>query len=159
RLTASTLLQGAWSLLLSRYSGEREVVYGTTVSGRPADLPGVEAMVGLLIQTLPMRVRADGGQEVLPWLHDLQAQLLRPDRHAAGLAQFQRWSDPPAGTPLFQPLLVYESYPVAPALRAADGDDDGRLRIAEVQGSYDSSYPVTLVASPEGESLRLRLSH
>jgi amino acid adenylation domain-containing protein/non-ribosomal peptide synthase protein (TIGR01720 family) len=159
RLTTSTLLQGAWSLLLSRYAGEREVVYGTTVSGRPADVAGVEAMVGLLIQTLPMRVSTSGDQRVLPWLQGLQEQLLEADRHAAGLAQIQRWSELPAGTALFQTLLVYESYPVAPELRAAAGDSSRRLRIAEVRGSYDSSYPLTLVASPERETLRLRLSH
>ena len=57
QFTLNTLMQGAWSLLLSRYSGEEDVLFGITVSGRPASLPGVESMVGLFINTLPLRVR------------------------------------------------------------------------------------------------------
>src|SRR5207248_11175020 len=55
-LTVNTMVQGAWALLLSRYSGERDVVFGTTVSGRPPGPPGVESVVGLLLNTVPTRV-------------------------------------------------------------------------------------------------------
>src|SRR5215216_1016254 len=55
-LSLNTLALGAWALLLSRYSGKRDVVFGSTVSGRPAELAGVETMVGLFINTLPLRV-------------------------------------------------------------------------------------------------------
>src|SRR5690606_16964262 len=58
-VTLNNLAQGAWALLLSRLSGEREVVFGTVVSGRPPELPGVESIVGLFINTLPVRVAAD----------------------------------------------------------------------------------------------------
>src|SRR3982074_1366262 len=72
RLTMSTLVQGAGALLLSRYSGEREVVFGATVSGRPGELAGVEEMVGMFINTLPVRVRVEGGRELMGWLEGLQ---------------------------------------------------------------------------------------
>jgi hypothetical protein len=73
-LTLNTVVQGAWALLLSRYSGESDVVFGTTVAGRPADLPGVESMIGMFINTVPTRVRVDGGQGVGSWLGELQVE-------------------------------------------------------------------------------------
>lgn len=76
-LTLNTIVQGAWGLLLSRYSGEDDVVFGATVSGRPAELPAAESLVGLCINTLPVRVRVDPVQPVRAWLADLQAQQAR----------------------------------------------------------------------------------
>src|SRR6185436_11435234 len=76
QLTLNTLVQGAWALLLSRYSGEADVVFGVTVSGRPATLAGVETMVGLFINTLPARVKIPTTQSILDWLQALQAQQL-----------------------------------------------------------------------------------
>ena len=67
RLTMNTLVQGAWSMLLARYSGAAEVVFGATVSGRPVAIAGVEEIVGLFINTLPVRVRLTGEQPVLEW--------------------------------------------------------------------------------------------
>src|SRR5207302_314798 len=74
QLTLNTLLQGAWALLLSRYSAEEEVVFGITVAGRPETLPGVEDMVGLFIHTLPVCVKAPCRELLLLWLRELQAQ-------------------------------------------------------------------------------------
>src|SRR5438045_8130885 len=71
-LTVNTVVQGVWALLLSRYSGERDVVFGTTVSGRPAELPGVESMVGMFINTVPTRVQVHSGQSAASWLRALQ---------------------------------------------------------------------------------------
>ncbi len=74
QLTLNTLVQGAWALLLSRYSGEPDVVFGVTVSGRPSALFGVEFMVGLFINTLPLRAQINPQQRLLPWLQSLQVQ-------------------------------------------------------------------------------------
>ena len=76
RLTLNTLVQGAWALLLSRYSGEEDVAFGATVSGRPPDLAGVESMVGLFINTLPVRVQVAADDSLLPWLNRLQSQMV-----------------------------------------------------------------------------------
>src|SRR5436853_1897294 len=76
-LTLSTIIQGAWALLLSRYSGEPDVLFGTPMSGRPADLPGVETMVGLFINTLPVRIAAASEAMLLPWLKAIQDQHVR----------------------------------------------------------------------------------
>ncbi|UCF26753.1 MAG: non-ribosomal peptide synthetase, partial [Chloroflexota bacterium] len=71
RITLNTVIQGAWGILLSRYSGDRDVIFGTTLSGRPADLRGVENMVGMFINTLPLRVNVTDDDQLLPWLQQL----------------------------------------------------------------------------------------
>ena len=81
-LTLNTLLQGAWAAPLGRATAERDVVFGVTVLGRPIDLPGVDSMVGLLINTLPVRVSVPPGACVLPWLRGLQAEGLELRRYA-----------------------------------------------------------------------------
>ena len=118
RLTLNTLLQGAWALLLSRYSGQEEVIFGATTSGRPAELAGVEGMVGLFINTLPVRVRVAGDSRVGEWLSQLQRRQLaaRQFEHSS-LVDLQGWSEVPAGSPLFESLLVFENYPVSEELR------------------------------------------
>ena len=119
-LTLNTIVQGAWALLLSRYSGEPDVVFGTTVSGRPAELPGAEDMVGMFINTIPTRTHVRSRQPLLPWLHDLQVQQSssRAFDHIA-LSQLQAWSDLPPATSLFDSMVVFENYPFADTATAA----------------------------------------
>ena len=74
QLTLNTLVQGAWGLLLSRYSGEEDVIFGTVVSGRPPDLAGVESMVGMFVNTQPARVKIRPKDSLLSWLKQLQGQ-------------------------------------------------------------------------------------
>ncbi|MFP2902304.1 condensation domain-containing protein, partial [Corallococcus sp. 4LFB] len=111
QLTLNTLVQAAWALVLARHSGEQDVVLGATVSGRPSDLPGVERMTGLFINTLPVRVRVPAQEQIVPWLRQLQAQQLelRQYEHSP-LVRVQGYSQVPRGTPLFQSLFVFENY-------------------------------------------------
>jgi hypothetical protein len=74
RLTLNTLLQGAWALLLSRCCGEEDVLFGTTVSGRSAGLPGIDSMVGLFINALPVRTKVSPDADILSWLEEFQNQ-------------------------------------------------------------------------------------
>jgi len=108
QLTLNTLVQGSWALLLSRYSGEEDVIFGATVSGRPPDLPGAETMVGLFINTLPVRVQIKPEATTLEWLKELQAKQakLRQYEHSF-LVDVQGWSDVPRDLPLFESLLVF----------------------------------------------------
>jgi hypothetical protein len=116
-LTLNTLVQGAWALALAHQAGEEDVVFGFTASGRPADLPGVESMIGLFINTVPVRVRVDRARCVADWLRDLQEQLVELRRFEfTPLSQVQAWSEVPAGEPLFESLLVFENYPVGETL-------------------------------------------
>jgi amino acid adenylation domain-containing protein/non-ribosomal peptide synthase protein (TIGR01720 family) len=154
-LTLNTLVQGAWALLLHRYSGANEVVFGSTVAGRPPELPGVEGMVGLFINTLPVRVRLAGGSTTLDWLQQLQDQQVATRQYEySPLVQIQAWSGIPRGQPLFESLLVFENYP-AIAGDAAQRTQAG-LTIQQVRTIPQTNYPLMLVAMP-GPALTLRL--
>ncbi|MDQ4104739.1 MAG: amino acid adenylation domain-containing protein, partial [Actinomycetota bacterium] len=146
-LTLNTIVQGVWALLLSRYSGEREVVFGTVVSGRPAELVGVESMVGMFINTVPTRVQVDDGAELLPWLRELQVQQSGSRRFDfVSLAQLQAWSDLPAGANLFNSVAVFENYPFEEAPEGRPG-----LRIREVSARDTTNFPLSLRAYLAGQ--------
>ncbi|HZF07305.1 MAG TPA: amino acid adenylation domain-containing protein [Thermoanaerobaculia bacterium] len=155
KLTLNTLVQGAWALLLSRRSGEEDVVFGSVVSGRPADLPGVETMTGLFLNTLPIRVRVPPDEPFLPWAAALQARAadLRQFEHTP-LVQVQGWSAVPRGTPLFESIVVFENYP----LGAVADPRDGEPRITGVRVQSRTSFPLTLVVNPAPD-LGLKLRH
>src|SRR5262245_21030197 len=113
QLTLNTLLQGAWALLLSRYSGRPDVCFGATVSGRPADLAGAEEMVGMLINTLPVRVRVDGGARVLDWLRELQARQADARQYDwTPLVELHGCSGVPRDVPLLDNIFIFANYPV-----------------------------------------------
>jgi amino acid adenylation domain-containing protein/non-ribosomal peptide synthase protein (TIGR01720 family) len=146
-LTVSTVIQGAWGLLLSRYSGQRQVTFGTTVSGRPADLPGVNSMIGLFINTVPTRVGVHNVQDVLPWLRQLQAEQAELRRFEfVSLAQLQSWSAVPGGTNLFESIVVFENYPFDEESIVSYG-----LEICEMHDVQPTSYPLSVVASPSDQ--------
>ena len=156
RLTLNTLVQGGWALLLSRYSGEDDVVFGTTVSGRPAELAGVETMVGLFINTLPHRVRVRDDARLLSWLQELQTQQLeRQPYEYSRLVDVQGWSEVPRGQALFESLLVVENYPVDASLQ---GQPLAAVQIEDVRFREQTNYPLTLVVVP-GAGLTLRLMY
>ncbi len=112
RVTLSTVVQAAWALLLSRYSGERDVTFGVTVSGRPAELDGIEATIGLFINTLPLRVGIDHAEPLDRWLGRLQAQSLELRRYEhVSSGQVHRLSEVPGAMPLHESILVFENYP------------------------------------------------
>ncbi len=154
RVTMGTIIHGAWALLLSRYCGTDDVVYGATQSGRPATLPGVESMVGLFINTLPSRVRVDADAELIPWLQRLQVDQVESRAFDyASLADVQRWSQLPPGEALFDTLIVFENYPWP---RRAGGEDaQSALSIERTQASYSTNYAVTMLAKP-GEQLGIQ---
>ena len=159
KVTVNTILQGAWALLLYRYSGARDLVFGATVSGRTPELTGVDEMVGLFINSLPIRVTVRPEQKLTDFLRSLQ-------EHNATLRQFewtplsdiQRWSDVPNGTPLFESLMVFESYP-----EAEDGGTAPTLAVeplaAASSGAYTltqgrNNYPISLMVEP-GRDLKV----
>ncbi|MEO0516237.1 MAG: amino acid adenylation domain-containing protein [Cyanobacteria bacterium P01_A01_bin.116] len=174
RLTLNTLVQGAWALLLSHYSDgnpqtERHtaaptehstetmqsVTYGSVVSGRPTNLSGVESIVGLFINTLPVCVQIDPSQPLLPWLQARQKQLLSLREHeATPLSKIQKWSDMPQGSPLFESIVAFEN------LTAADTPSLD-FEITNEQYLEQSNYPLALLVFPAGQendkTLDLRL--
>jgi amino acid adenylation domain-containing protein/non-ribosomal peptide synthase protein (TIGR01720 family) len=152
-LTLNTLVQGAWALLLGRYSRERDVLYGTTVAGRPASLEGVGEMIGLFINTLPVRVRVSPEAPLVSWLKRLQAgQALAREYEHSPLVEVQASSEVARGRPMFESLLVFENYPVD--VRTLGCGES--LKAGDVRWFDHTNYPLTLVAVP-GEELSLEL--
>ncbi|HEU4404960.1 MAG TPA: amino acid adenylation domain-containing protein, partial [Polyangiaceae bacterium] len=155
RVTVSTLVQGAWALVLGRTAGSADVLFGITVAGRSAPVAGVEAAAGLFINTLPLRVAIGPSATVVQWLRELLKATteLGPYEHTP-LSRARAWSAVPPGRPLFESLLVFENYPADPRIhRGLPG-----LDVRDVSFEDQTNYPLTLAALP-GPELRLRLSY
>ncbi|HEX3730941.1 MAG TPA: amino acid adenylation domain-containing protein, partial [Opitutaceae bacterium] len=152
RVTPATVIEGAWALLLARLSGERDVVFGQTVAGRPPELAGVEAMVGLFINTLPRRIRMRSAEPLGDWLRAVQAEAAatREFEHTP-LVRTQAWSAVARDRPLFETLLVVENYPTGQTLGSL-----GAVRVEQARSHERTHYPVTLIAAP-GARWHLRL--
>jgi amino acid adenylation domain-containing protein/non-ribosomal peptide synthase protein (TIGR01720 family) len=156
-LTMNILLQGAWSLLLSRYSGEEEVLFGATVSGRPSSLEGVEAMVGLFINTLPVRVSVTTEEPLVPWLSRLHKNQVERETYGyLPLVEIQKCSEIASNVPLFESLLVFENYPIDNNTKPMD---DGYLSIDSAEAFEQTNYPLTLIAALTGDDLVVRFSY
>ena len=150
RITLNTLLQGAWALLLQHYCGQQTVAFGVTVSGRPANLAGVENMLGLFINTLPLIVAGRSVQTIGDWLRFLQQDnLALREQEQTPLYEIQRWAGQ-AGAAMFDTLLVFENFPVDAALRNANAG----LQFGLPEHVDTTHYPLTLSVSI-GKSLEL----
>ena len=152
-LTLNTYVQAAWAILLGRLTGRDDVVFGVTVAGRPPEMPGIESMVGLFINTLPLRVKLPSHKPIVDLLVKLQDTQSRLMAHQhLGLAEIQ--GDTGLGQ-LFDTLVVFENYPVDRAGSTAATD---RLRLMPVDWYDASHYSLSLMAGP-GERLQLRLEY
>ncbi|TAE52382.1 MAG: non-ribosomal peptide synthetase, partial [Nostocales cyanobacterium] len=155
QLTMNNLVQGVWGLLLSRYSQENDVVFGATVSGRPPSLPGVESMVGLFINTLPVRLQIAENIDVLSLLKQLQQQQIDSEQFAySPLVEIQGWSEVPRGTGLFNSIVVFENYPID----SNNVETDAKLTITNSRGIEHTNYPLTIISGP-GEQLIIKISY
>ncbi|HEY6350740.1 MAG TPA: amino acid adenylation domain-containing protein, partial [Candidatus Angelobacter sp.] len=156
RLTLNTFMQAGWGLLLSRYSDQLDVIFGATTAARPVDLRGAEEIVGLFINTLPVRLRLQDRDSVLDCLRRLQQEQIEARRYEyTPLVRIQSWSEVPPGQPLFQTLFVFESYPVA---KPATGPQTGGMRALAASGEESTNYPLTATVIP-GADLVLDIAY
>ncbi|GAB1715821.1 MAG: hypothetical protein NTAFB05_08630 [Nitrobacter sp.] len=156
RVTLNTLVQAAWILLLQRYCGQRTVTFGATVAGRPADLPGAEAMLGLFINTLPVIQGPGSEQHIGDWLRQLQAEnVMLREHEQVPLYDIQRWAGQP-GQALFDTILVFENYPVDEALRARSGKV---LFFGPANNVEMTSYPLTVSFVERSDMLEIALTY
>ncbi|WP_323114777.1 non-ribosomal peptide synthetase [Pseudomonas guariconensis] len=156
RVTLNTLVQAAWLLLLQRYTGQRTVTFGATVSGRPETLEGAEQMLGLFINTLPVVSHVPTAQAVGDWLRELQAYNLRiRDHQHTPLGDIQRWAGQ-GGQALFDSIIVFENQPVDRTLREWDGES---LRFEEVSDFGLTSFAMDLMVSVDDGGLRIEYMH
>src|SRR6185369_7721278 len=154
KVTLNTIIQGAWAMLQHLYTGDDDIVFGTTVSGRPPALENVESMVGLFINTLPVRIAISSDDQVVPWLQRIQRSNVElRDYEYSQLVDAQRNSDVPAGTPLFNSIIVFENFPVDSAVNQLDMG----LKIRGFSFTEQTNYRLTLIAIP-GKRMVLKIA-
>ncbi|WP_436800659.1 amino acid adenylation domain-containing protein, partial [Streptomyces syringium] len=153
-VTTNTIVQSAWALLLGHLTGRDDVVFGATVSGRPADIPGIESMVGLFINTLPVRVRLDSAETLgglVNRIQERQTDLL--PHHHIGLNDVQRLT---GHSELFDTIVVFENYPIDD--KALEQDSQG-LNITSGSSRDATHYPLSLIAAQVDVGFELRLDY
>ncbi len=156
RLTLNSVLHGAWALLLHRYSGSTDVLFGSVVSGRPPELHGLDDMVGCFLNTLPFQTRIQTGMSLLEWLKQLQHQHLEMrEFEQSGLMDISRWAGLQGQVHSWlQTALVFENLAEFPA------EFPGlNLRLVSPGLEEESSFPLALQVLPEKTGLRLLLNY
>ncbi|WP_445634029.1 Carrier domain-containing protein [Nostoc sp. DSM 114161] len=149
QLTLNTLIQGTWAILLSRYSGENDVVFGTVVSGR-GNLAETESMVGVLINTLPLRVRVNPEESLISWLKQLQIQQNETRQYEqCPLIKIQKWSDIPTGQPLFESIVNFQNYQTD----FSKLEQVSNLKISNICSFMHPHYPLTVSVKVDSELL------
>ena len=144
KITINSFLQAVWAILLAKYSGEDDVVFGATFSGRPTDLTGSETMLGLFINTLPIRATIDTNVSLTNWIIDFHKnQVAVKDFEHTPLFEIQKWSDIPSKDSLFDSLFVFENYPVDSSVKNIDLS----FEIKDVKTVEKTNYPITVVSS------------
>jgi non-ribosomal peptide synthetase component F len=152
-VTPGTLVQGAWALLLAGLTGQNDLVFGSVFAGRPAELEGAEAMIGLLMNTLPIRTRLTPSIALGTWLSALQQQVTDAAEHGyVSAAQAARLAALHPTQPLFESAVFFENYPVDESLKAGAAG----VRLSGLRFHEQHHYPLSLIAMP-GERLGLRV--
>jgi amino acid adenylation domain-containing protein/non-ribosomal peptide synthase protein (TIGR01720 family) len=150
RVTLNSLLLAAWSVVLSRYSESDDIICGVTAAGRPSTLPGVEGMLGLFINTLPMRLTLPKQGDMMTWCGQLQEQQVewREYEHSP-LVEVHGWSEIPRSRPLFESIFVFENYPVDNSVI----EQTSGLTVNDIHFVDQASYPLSVLVVPGTELL------
>ncbi|WP_231887598.1 condensation domain-containing protein, partial [Paenibacillus jamilae] len=147
--TLSTVIQAIWGILLQRYNNTRDVVFGTVVSGRPAEIQGVEQMVGLFINTIPVRIRAEKEESFSTLIAKLQQEAWASEQHHYyPLAEIQ--SRTAHGGGLVQNLLAFENYPIEEAVKG-QGDHETGLSVLSTKVSEQTNFDFNFIVIPEND--------
>ncbi|MCD6571340.1 MAG: amino acid adenylation domain-containing protein, partial [Deltaproteobacteria bacterium] len=155
RLTLSTLVQGAWAILLGRYSNQDDVVFGATISGRPASLPSSDEMIGLFINTLPVRAKWNNSVTILNLLKEIQTQSLKIQEYEYSFLPDVRACSGVSGSKgLFDSIVIFENYPT----NFEGTDIDSQIRISDFDAQEMTHYDLTLVIRP-GSKMELCLEY
>ncbi|WP_139070811.1 condensation domain-containing protein, partial [Paenibacillus sp. KS1] len=156
QLTLNTLMQAAWGIILQKYNNTGDAVFGGVVSGRPAEIPGIESMIGLFINTIPIRVVCEADDRFADVMKQLQEKALESGRYDYyPLYDIQALSAHKQD--LINHILVFENYPMEEQMEQA-GDERGQLNITDVRVAEQTSYDFNLVVMP-GEDMMIRLEY
>ncbi|MFD3658922.1 condensation domain-containing protein, partial [Streptomyces sp. NPDC058620] len=159
RLTPNTVVQAAWAIVMSLYSGSDDVLFGVTTSGRDGQLDGMESMVGMLLNTTPVRIRVDRDEPLTAWLTRLQDEQVRARQYEhTPLVTIAACSELPPGKPLFNSLFVFENFPVQDLEEEERSAEASGLRAGMNYGREQANYPLSVTAS-SGRELLIKLSY
>ncbi len=150
KLTLASLLYSVWGILLQKYNNTDDVVFGTTVSGRSAKVQGIEEMVGLFINTLPLRVQSNPGEKIEDLLYKIDHSLQQREEHeAASLVNIKEFSELNNNEELFDSIVVIENYPLGNRLI----QEKGKLSIDSYSmvemTHYDLTIGITIIEEIE----------
>ncbi|MDW3192240.1 MAG: amino acid adenylation domain-containing protein [Cytophagales bacterium] len=152
-VTLNTMIQGIWGILLSRYNDTNDVVFGTVVSGRPAEVKGIEEMVGLFINTIPVRVGYEQQEGLEAYLKRLQDQSLASEpHHYQKLSEIQSMSE--LGQDLIDHILVFENYPISEQIED-DGEETSHDYVVSGTQIYEETHYDLSVTVLPGTSMEL----
>jgi len=155
KLTLNTVIQGAWALLLSRNSKARDIVFGVVVSGRPTELAEFENMIGVFINTLPMRSEVRAEEKIGSWLSELQKEQVEMRQFEySSLVKVQEWSEVPGGLPLFESYMNFLNYPLDDSVRNLEGP----LKIHDARSTERANYPIAIDVMP-GTNLSVEITY
>ncbi|GJM33280.1 MAG: non-ribosomal peptide synthetase [Saprospiraceae bacterium] len=139
QLTVNTIVQGVWSLLLSHYTGNQDVAFGVTVSGRPTDLENSEKRVGLYINVLPLRAQIQEDTPIGDWMRQLQKGHTEAREYQyTALNTIQQWTD--IKGLFFDSILVFENYPISEVI----AEEERQLKIGAVSKARKSNFMLTI---------------
>ncbi len=151
QVTVNTMVQGAWSLVLSRYFGREDITYGATVSGRSGDFPNMHLLTGMFTNIQPIRNVAVDGLLFSDWFNGIQERQQRARRYEhMSLDQITSFIDWPSARPLFDSLLIFENYPKTDTA-------DGVLKVSGFESGLTSTFPITIAVVP-GQEMEFVLS-
>ncbi|MEM1319017.1 MAG: amino acid adenylation domain-containing protein [Bacteroidota bacterium] len=152
RITVNTLVQGIWALLLAKYTGNQDTLFGVTVSGRPSNLDAAEERIGLYINTLPLRTQHQWNQSITEWLAELQkGHTAARNYQNTALNQIRKWTD--ISGDFFDSILVFENYPLGEVL-----EKKWALEIDQIHMEEKTNYLLTIIAGL-GKTLDITFSY
>lgn len=142
RFTASTLFNAVWAILLQRYSGSEDVVFGTTVSGRNIEIEGIERMVGLFINTIPLRVNHTKNESIMEFIQGIEKSVReREEYEHTSLADIKSYCAISGNDSIFDSIVVIENYPKDIELNDSALD----LSVSNYTSYENTNYPLTVM--------------
>ncbi|MCV9951204.1 non-ribosomal peptide synthetase [Paenibacillus sp. BT-177] len=157
QVTLNTFMQTVWGLVLQVYNNSEDVVFGSVVSGRPAEIPGIESMIGLFINTIPVRIQGKAEETVADILRKTQDQALASGAYETfPLFEIQSLSEQKRD--LINHIMVFENYPMEEQIEQVVGGDQEALKIANIQSPEQTNYDLDITVIPE-EHILLRFTY
>ncbi|AET61298.1 peptide synthetase 3 [Paenibacillus terrae HPL-003] len=157
QVTMNTLLQTTWGIVLQKYNNHSDVVFGSVVSGRPSDIIGVEDIIGLFINTIPVRIRSEAGESFAEVMKKTQEQALASHAYDTyPLFEIQALTDQKQD--LINHIMVFENYPVEEQVEELASDGQEPFPISNVVAAEQTSYELNVVVMP-GECIKIRFMY